>query len=155
MRRSRIIKVHVTATIIASLTIGSFFCFSLIAEITGKDLFIQQVKAGILYCLPILLVAMPMLAISGKKLAGNSNSPVVATKTKRMKLIAFNGLILISLAIYLYYHATFKTIDKTFLYFQIGELLIGALNLGLIVLNIKSGLKLSGKSENTTRKGSS
>ncbi len=145
MKRSKIVAAHITATIIAVITIGSFFSFSLIAELIGDDLFIKQVKTGILYCLPILVIAMPMLALSGKKLAGNSKHPIVADKMKRMKLIALNGVILISLAIYLYYHANYKTVDRTFLYVQIAELVIGALNLGLIGLNINAGLKLSGR----------
>lgn len=145
MKRSKLVTAHIIATVIATLTISSFFSFSLIAEIIGEDLFIKQVKTGILYCLPILVIAMPMLAISGKKLAGKSKNPIVAKKMKRMKFIALNGMILISLAIYLYYHAIYKTIDSTFLYVQIVELLIGAVNLGLIVMNINSGLKLSGR----------
>lgn len=145
MKRSKIVGVHITATIIATITISSFFSFSLIAELIGNALFIKQVKTGILYCLPILIIAMPMLALSGKKLARNSKNPIVADKMKRMKLIALNGVVLISLAIYLYYHAIYKIVDRTFLYVQIVELLIGALNLGLISMNISSGLKLSGR----------
>lgn len=145
MKRTKIVKVHLTATIIAVLTIINFFGFSLFAEILGQDLFIQQVKTGILYCLPILIVVMPILAISGNKLAGSSRNPLIINKMKRMKFIALNGLILILLAIYLYYHATFKTIDSTFLYVQIVELLFGAVNLGLIAMNINAGLKLSGR----------
>ncbi|WP_237608950.1 hypothetical protein [Aequorivita xiaoshiensis] len=145
MKRSKIVTVHIMATVIAGFTISCFFSFSLIAEILGEDLFIKQVKTGILYCLPILVITMPMLAISGKKLAESSKSLIVAKKMKRMKFIALNGVVLILLAIYLYYHAIYKTIDSAFLYVQIVELLIGAVNLRLIVLNINSGLKLSGR----------
>lgn len=145
MKRSRIVRVHIIATIIAAITISSFFSFSLIAELIGNDLYIKQVKTAILYCLPILVIAMPMLALSGKKLAGNSKNPMVADKMNRMKFIALNGVVLISLAMYLYYHAIYKTLDSTFVYVQIVELSIGALNLGLIGMNINAGLKLSGR----------
>ncbi|PVW14680.1 hypothetical protein [Marixanthomonas spongiae] len=145
MKRSKIVTVHIIATCIAVMTISCFFSFSLLAEILGNEVFIKQVKTAILYCLPILLICMPVLALSGKKLAGNSKSSIVAKKLKRMKLVAINGVILISLAIYLYYHAIFKTIDTTFLLIQILELLFGAINLGLIGLNIQAGLKLSGR----------
>lgn len=145
MKRSKLITAHLTATIIAVITISSFFSFSLIAEIIGEDLFIKQVKTGILYALPILLIAMPTLGLSGKKLAGNSRNPIVLKKMKRMKLIALNGIVLISLAIYLYYHAIYKTIDSTFFYVQLAELLMGGLNLGLIGMNISAGLRLSGR----------
>ncbi|WP_149303814.1 hypothetical protein [Pareuzebyella sediminis] len=145
MKRKTIVKAHIIATSIAVLTIGCFFSFSLIAEIIGNQEFIKQVKTGILYCLPVLLFAMPILGITGKKLAGKSQSPIVATKMKRMKFVAFNGIILISLAIYLYFRAINNNIDSTFLYVQIIELLFGAINLTLIGLNIKAGMKLSGR----------
>lgn len=145
MKRSRIVQAHLVATVIAILTIGSFFGFSLTAEIIGQDLFIKKVKTGILYALPILVIAMPILGLTGKKLAGNSTRPMVTDKMKRMKLIAMNGVLLILLAIYLYYHAHHKTIDKTFLIVQMVELSIGAANLVLIGKNVLSGLMLSGK----------
>ena len=86
-----------------------------------------------------------MLAITGKKLAGNSKSPIVATKMKRMKFVTLNGVVLISLAIYLYFRAMNNNIDSTFLCVQIIELLFGAINLTLLGLNIKAGMKLSGR----------
>lgn len=145
MKRSSIVTAHLVATAIAVITISTFFSFSLIAEFRGEDLFIKQVKTLILYCLPILLIAMPMLVLSGKKLAGNSKSPLIIRKMRRMKFIAINGVMLISLAIFLFYYSNYKTIDSTFMCFQILELLIGALNLVLIGMNIYDGLKLSGR----------
>ena len=56
-----------------------------------------------------------------------------------------NGIILISLAVFLYYRANYISIDNTFLYAQITEFIFGLSNLTLIGLNIKSGLQLSGK----------
>lgn len=145
MKRSRIVTAHLTATIIATLTIGAFFSSSLTAELIGDDLFIRQVKTTILYCLPVLIIAMPMLAISGNRLAGKSENPLIVKKKRRMRFIALNGVALISLAIYLFYHATYRTIDRTFISVQVVELLFGAINLGLIGLNINAGLKLSGR----------
>ncbi|MGB0882966.1 MAG: hypothetical protein ACPGSO_08420 [Vicingaceae bacterium] len=145
MKRVKIIRIHIVATIVAILTIGSFFSFSLIAEIIGDDLFIKEVKTGILYCLPIMIITMPTLMISGKKLGGKSKSPIVLKKMNRMNFVSLNGVVLISLVIYLYYHATYKTIDNTFLFIQIAELCFGAANLSLIASNIYLGMKLSGR----------
>jgi hypothetical protein len=150
MKRNTIVKAHIIATAIGVLTISSFFGFSLFAEIRGNQEFIKQVKTGILYSLPILLVAMPMLGITGKKLAGNSKSPIVATKMKRMKFVAINGMVLISLAIILYFRAVNNQIDSAFLAFQIGEFLFGFINLILLGLNIKAGMKLSGRKKRNT-----
>ncbi|MEM0517210.1 MULTISPECIES: hypothetical protein [Aequorivita] len=145
MKHKQLIKIHIATTVIAALTIANFFTFSLIAEIIGDADFIKQVKTVILYCLPVLIIAMPLLALSGKRLAGKSINPLVLQKQKRMKFVAINGLLLISLAIYLYYHANFKTIDTTFFTVQGIELLLGAVNLSLIGLNIRAGLRLSYK----------
>tara|TARA_R110002020_G_scaffold150915_2_gene327799 strand:+ start:716 stop:1186 length:471 start_codon:yes stop_codon:yes gene_type:complete len=150
MKRKSILTAHIIGTIMAVLTIGCFFGFSLIAEIRGNPEFIKQVKTGVLYCLPILLFAMPMLGITGKKLAGSSKSPIVVTKMKRMKFVAFNGIILISLAVYLYFRANENNIDSTFLGVQIIELLFGAINLTMLGLNIKDGMLLSGRIKRNT-----
>ena len=93
---------------------------------------------------------MPILGITGKKLAGKSKSPIALSKMKRMKFVAFNGFILISLAIYLYLRASANQIDNTFLLVQIIEFIFGIMNLILIGLNIKAGMKLSGRIKRKT-----
>lgn len=145
MKRKKIVLAHIIAAMIAFLTIINFFGFSLVAEILGNDAFIIKVKTAILYCLPILIVAMPAIALSGNKLAGRSEHPLVLAKAKRMKFIAANGFVLIGLAIYLYYHAVNKPIDQTFLVVQIMELAFGFTNLVLMGLNMRDGFALSGK----------
>lgn len=145
MKRSQLLFFHILSTIIALLTIGSFFSFSLFAEIKGSQHFISQVKRVIFYCLPILVITMPSLAISGKRLAGNSKNLLVLSKLKRMKWIAMNGVVLVSIAIYLYYLSNFGEISQTFWIFQTVEIVFGGFNLILIGLNIKSGLVLSKK----------
>lgn len=145
MKRKNLLIVHIVASVIAALTIGTFFTISLRAEIIADDPLIKSVKTGILYALPILLLVMPSLAITGKKLSGSSKHPIILEKQKRMNMIMINGMILISLVIFLYYRANYVAIDTTFFYFQIAELLFGLSNLTLIGLNIKSGLQLSGR----------
>ena len=60
-----------------------------------------------------------------------------------MKFIAINGLVLISLAVYLFYHANYQAIDTAFFFVQMLELAMGAVKLILISMNIKSGLQLT------------
>lgn len=145
MKRKTIVTVHLIATIVAALTITTFFTISLIAEIKGDKTFIKSVKAFILYALPIMVLAMPILKFTGDKLAGQSNNPLLLGKAKRMKLVFVNGLGLITLAIFLYYRSHYQTIDRTFLIAQIAEFVFGLCNLTLIILNAKSGFQLSGK----------
>ncbi len=88
---------------------------------------------------------MPSIAISGIKLAGDLKSPIISKKLNRMKIIAFNGIILITLAIFLYLKSTKEEFDTQFWLAQIIELILGSINLTLISLNIKLGLVLSGR----------
>ncbi len=145
MKRKQLVTIHLIATIVAVLAISTFFTISLIAEIKGNDDFIRSVKAFILYALPIMVLAMPTLKITGDKLAGKSKSPLVLAKIKRMKLVLVNGMILISLAIFLYYRSHYQQIDNVFLIAQITEFAFGLFNLSLIFMNAKAGMQLSGK----------
>jgi membrane protein CcdC involved in cytochrome C biogenesis len=145
MKRSTLLKIHLIATGIAVATILTFFISSLVAEIRGDESFIKSVKAFIIYALPLMIVSMPTLAITGKKLAGQSKNRLVLVKKGRMKWIMVNGMILISLAVFLYYRSHFQVIDRIFLGAQLGEFLFGITNLTLIILNARTGKQLSGK----------
>lgn len=115
MKRKGLVKVHVIATIIAGLTIATFLVSSLIAELNGSETLIREVKEVILFSLPLLLISMPVLGVTGNKLAGKSQSPVVVAKRKRMKFVFVNGIGLITLACFLYYHSHHQAIDSAFL----------------------------------------
>jgi len=139
------IRIHIAATIIAAIIIATFFSLSLAAEINGEETFIKKVKEGILYSLPLMILTMPILNITGNKLAGKSQHPIVLTKRKRMKFILLNGMVLLSLACFLYYRSHYQAIDGIFLSAQIAEFLLGLTNLVLIGLNAKKGFQLSGR----------
>jgi hypothetical protein len=145
MKRKNLVRIHIIATIIAAITIASFFISSLAAEINGSETAIREVKEGILYSLPVLLIAMPALGATGNILAGKSQNPIVLAKKRRMRFVFVNGLTLISLACFLYYRSHYQTIDGVFLAAQIAEFVLGLTNLTLIGLNIKSGFQLSGR----------
>jgi hypothetical protein len=144
MKRKSLVRIHIIATIIAATAITSFFISSLAAEINGSETTIRKVKEVILYFLPVLLVAMPALGITGNILAGKSLDPIVLAKKRRMKIVFVNGLILITLACFLYYRSHYQTIDSIFLTAQLTEFALGLTNLTLIGLNVKSGFQLSG-----------
>lgn len=145
MKRKNIVKAHFIATIAAGITIVTFFSLSLVAELRGDVQLIKNVKAFILYALPVMVVAMPMLKITGDKLAGKSTNPIILAKKKRMKLMIINGICLITLAVFLYYRSHFHTIDNVFFIAQLAEFVFGLGNLTLIFLNAKNGMQLSGK----------
>jgi len=145
MKRKTLVKIHIIATAIAALTIATFFICSLAAEINGSETRIRDVKRAILYALPVMLIAMPALGITGNKLAGKSQNPIVLAKRKRMKFVFLNGMGLITLACFLYYYSHYQTIDNTFVVAQVAEFALGMTNLIFIALNIKSGFQLSGR----------
>lgn len=145
MKRKKLIKIHLAATTVATITIVMFFSVSLVAELHGDEELIISVKTGIFRFLPLLLFSMPALAISGNKLAAASDNVLVKQKKQRMKIVMVNGIVLVTLAVFLYYRANYQSVDQVFMYAQIAELCFGLFNLILMGMNIYSGLKLSGR----------
>jgi hypothetical protein len=143
--RKAIITLHASAGILAWLLMWSFFTSSLVAELTGKATLILQVKTYIFYALPLMILLMPMAGISGTKLGGPSRHSTVLAKKRRMKFIAGNGLILITLASLLYFRVQAGKIDVTFHVLQVAEFIFGAANIILMGWMIRDGLFLSGR----------
>ncbi|MDL1913077.1 MAG: hypothetical protein FDW93_00910 [Bergeyella sp.] len=144
MKRKIIVRIHLIATIIAALTIATFFTLSLIAEIKGDKILIKGVKAFILCALPIMVLAMPTLKITGDQLAGKSKNLLVLAKVKRMKWVIVNGMGLMLLAVFLYYRSHYQSIDDIFFVAQIAEFGLGLTNLTIVILNARDGFQLSG-----------
>ncbi len=139
-------RIHSLAGLLATLTVATFFSISLISEIFGSKETIATVKA--LIVMPGLLVLIPAVVatgISGVVLSRSRQGRLVAAKKKRMPFIAANGvLILVPCAIFLNRWAAAGTFDTTFYWVQGLEFLAGVTNLGLMGLNIRDGLKMSG-----------
>ena len=78
----------------------------------------------------------------GKKMRG----PLIAAKKKRMPIIALNGLlVLLPSAFFLASKASAGEFDKMFYTVQAIELVAGALNLTLMGLNMRDGLRMTGR----------
>ncbi|MCW8833485.1 MAG: hypothetical protein OQK03_09220, partial [Colwellia sp.] len=83
---------------------------------------------------------------TGAALSKNRRGPLDANKKKRMPFVAANGiLILLPCAIFLDRWAAAGSFDSMFYMVQGLELLAGATNLTLMGLNIRDGLKMTGK----------
>jgi hypothetical protein len=139
-------QVHFFAGLLATLTIATFFLSTVIVELVGSHRAVAAVKA--LIVMPGLLILVPAIAAtggSGYYLSKSRQGRLVENK-KRMPFIAANGLvILIPCAIFLDLWAAAGTFDSTFYLVQGLELLAGAANLALMGLNIRDGLKMSGR----------
>ena len=140
-------QVHFVAGLLATLTIATFFISTVIVELFGSHEAVATVKA--LIVMPGLFILVPSIAATGGSgfyLSKSRQGRLVETKKKRMPFIAANGLlVLIPCAIFLDRWAAAGTFDTTFYLVQGIELLAGAANLTLMGLNIRDGLKMSGR----------
>ncbi len=140
-------KVHLTAGIVATLTIALFFLSTVLVELFGSHEAVAIVKR--LIVLPGLLILVPAIAATGGSgfyVSKSRKGRLVDAKKMRMPFIAANGiLVLIPCAIVLNRWAAAGSFDTTFYAIQAIELLAGATNLVLMGLNIRDGLKMSGR----------
>ena len=119
---------------------------TVLSEVFGSRELIVAVKSAIPWGLLLLLPAMAAAGGSGFKLTGGRRAGLSAAKAKRMALIAANGiLVLIPSALFLASKASTSAFDASFYAVQALELLAGAANLTLLVLNMRDGLRMTGK----------
>ncbi len=136
-------KLHAIAGGVALLTITIFWLSTLAAELSGNAATIAAVKAAILAGMVVLIPAMALAGASGFSLGRGWKSPVVARKRTRMKIIAANGLlILLPSAFFLAGRAQVGLLDATFFAVQALELVAGAVNIALLSLNMRDGMRI-------------
>jgi len=139
-------RIHFSAAILATLTIATFFAATIFVELFGTHQSIASIKA--LIVMPGLFILVPAIATTGASgflLSKSRQGKLVTAKLKRMPFIAANGLlILIPCAIFLNHWAATQTFDARFYALQSVEIIAGAINLLLMSLNIRDGLKLRG-----------
>lgn len=140
-------QVHCIAGLLATLTIATFFASTIVVELFGSPEAVATVKAAIV--MPGLFILVPAIAATGGSgffLSKSRQGRLVEAKKKRMPFIAANGLlVLIPCAIFLNRWASAGTFDSTFYLVQCLELLAGAVNLTFMGLNIRDGLRMSGR----------
>ncbi|TDF41380.1 hypothetical protein EYS14_00520 [Alteromonadaceae bacterium M269] len=140
-------KIHAIGAIITMLCIASFFTSTLIVELFGSKESVLTIKSLVVN--PGLFILIPAIAaagITGFILAKNRKGTLVTNKKKRMPIIAANGLLVLTpCAIFLNQWAESGTFDTRFYLVQSLELLAGAVNLVLMRINLKDGLRMTGK----------
>ena len=138
---------HLLAGLLATLTIATFFSATLLVELFGAQAAVASLKHLIVF--PGLFVLVPAIAATGGTgfaLSKTRQGHLVQAKMKRMPFIAANGLlVLLPAAILLDRWASQGAFDNWFYLVQAVELLAGATNLTLMGLNIRDGLKLTGR----------
>ncbi|MGH8503305.1 MAG: hypothetical protein ACREVE_12710 [Gammaproteobacteria bacterium] len=138
--------VHLVAGVLATSVIATFFVSTILVELIGSYEAVAKVKN--LIATPGLWILIPAIAVtggSGFSLSRSRRGRLVESKKRRMPFIAANGiLVLVPSAIFLNLWAAQGVFDIRFYLVQGLELLAGAINLTLMGLNIRDGLRLSG-----------
>lgn len=139
-------KLHALAGAIALLCIGAFWTSSLVSELFFDERSVVQVKNGILRAMWLLIPAMAAAGASGFALGKGRSGRLVDAKKRRMRFVAANGiLILLPSAFALASMANAGRFDALFYAVQALELVAGAVNVALIALNVRDGLRLGGR----------
>ncbi len=140
-------RAHLIAGILAPLCIATFFVSTIAVELFGSHEAVAQLKSLIVTPgLWILIPAMMAAGGSGMFLGKSRGGRLVDAKKKRMPFIAANGLlVLVPCAIVLNRWAAAGSFDATFYVVQVVELLAGAINLTLMGLNARDGLRMAGR----------
>ncbi|TYC64278.1 hypothetical protein FMN50_01120 [Rhodobacterales bacterium] len=137
--------IHPVAGSIALVTILTFWLSTALSEIFASDTVVTMIKTTIPWGFFILIPALVAAGGTGFQLARKMRGPLVASKQKRMPFIAANGiLILVPSALYLSFKAEAGAFDTGFYTVQAVELIVGALNIVLLGLNMRDGLRLKG-----------
>lgn len=146
MNRPLTKRLHAIAGALALVLILTFLSSTVVVELSGHAPAVAAVKRLIAYGLLLLVPSLALTGITGQRLAGRSRARAVEVKRKRMLFAAANGLlVLVPCAIALHILASAGAFGPTFYAVQAVELVAGPINVALIGLNIRDGLRLSGR----------
>jgi hypothetical protein len=138
--------IHPVAGTVALLTISTFWLATVAVEVFGSPAAVSAVKTSIPWGFLLLVPALAATAGSGFAIAGSRRGGPIGTKLRRMPWIAGNGLlVLIPSAIFLATKAAVLEFDNGFYAVQALELVAGAINITLLSLNMRDGLRMSGR----------
>jgi hypothetical protein len=138
---------HRAAGIVATLTIAVFFLSTVLVESFGSHEAVARLKS--LIVMPGLFILVPAIAATGGSgflLSKSRGGRLVDAKKRRMRIIGANGLlVLLPCALLLDRWAATGAFDVGFFAVQAIELLAGAVNLALMGMNIRDGMRMSGR----------
>jgi hypothetical protein len=139
-------KLHGLLGGIALLCIATFWVSTVVAELWLDEAAVASVKIAILSGMWLLIPTMAATGGSGFSLAKTRTGRLVDIKGRRMQWVAANGvLVLLPSAYVLADWASAGKFDGTFYTLQGLELVAGAINITLLSLNMRDGLRLSGR----------
>lgn len=139
-------RLHLVAGLLGFFVILAFWTTTVVVELVGSTDAIIAVKQAIPWGLLVLVPALAISGASGFRLAGRSTEPRIVAKKHRMPVIAGIGLvILVPSVVYLAAATSDGHLGVAFYAVQTVELIAGGTNLALMSLNIRDGLRLTGR----------
>jgi hypothetical protein len=137
---------HGLAGVLAFLLILTFWTSTLAVELFGGPAAVAAVKSAIAWSLLAFVPLVALTGITGFAISRPNAGGPIGRKARRMRIVAANGvLVLVPAALILAWRADAGQFDSTFVTVQAVELVTGALNATLIALNVREGLRLSGR----------
>jgi hypothetical protein len=138
--------IHPIAGAVAILTISTFWLSTVISELSGSHVAIVAVKSTIPWGFLLLIPALAAAGGTGLSLSRGRRPKLITTKIKRTAVSSANGLLLlVPSAFFLAHKAGAAEFDTAFYVVQAIELTAGAVNLSLLVLNMRDGFKMTGR----------
>ncbi|TVQ32952.1 MAG: hypothetical protein EA356_12965 [Geminicoccaceae bacterium] len=126
--------------------IVSFWLATLVSELFGTPETVAWVKTAIPWGFLLLVPALAAAGGTGTWLAGRRSARLLDAKQRRLRWAALNGLgVLMPAAFFLAAKARVGAFDGVFYAVQSIELIAGALNIALLTLSARDGLRLSGR----------
>lgn len=136
------------------LLVAGFWISTVVAELFGTAEQIAGVKAAIPWGFLLLVPAIAITGATGALRSRGRREGLLGRKLRRMRVIAANGvLILIPSALFLWIKAEAGDFDAAFYAVQLLELLAGAANITLMGLNLRDGLRMTGRLTRPGRRG--
>ena len=95
MSRILVGRIHLVAGLLAFALIVTFWTSTVVSELFLGVAAVAAVKQAILWGMLLLIPAMAAVGGTGFRLGGKSKAPIIATKRRRMPVIALNGLLIL------------------------------------------------------------
>ena len=137
-------RVHPIAGGLALMTMLAFWTSTVAVELAGSRDDIVAVKHAIMWGLLVLVPALAATGGTGFVRAGRSKNARILAKKRRMQVVAPIGiLVLVPCVLYLGTTAGASGLGTYFQEVQAVELVAGAVNITLMSLNVRDGLRLT------------
>ncbi|MHB8295368.1 MAG: hypothetical protein ACYDH5_12235 [Acidimicrobiales bacterium] len=141
--RPNLARAHLAGAIGATGIVGAFLVSSVVTELAGGPAGTRLLHHTVVLGLPFLAACLATAGVTGRRLAGRSRSALVRRKQRRLQAAAAVGLlVLVPCALALDRLAARPATGYLFYGLEATEIVFGALNLSLLILNFRDGRRM-------------